>query len=361
MLDTHRRLASRLDKARVRQVSTHTHDASTLAIYRSLSQVGHRDYQAIPAGGRWSFPTMEGPGWVSCLWLTIAGSVWESLVRWRVPAQRQVWIHVFYDDVDEPAISAPLGLFFGNGTARAVHYASRYLGATSGGYYTFLPMPFARSCRVELENRHPSRAIPLLFGAVTYHQLPSLPPGVGRLHGQHALRRFEGSRPVRGSRLANDPHVLLDVEGCQGRFVGTSLAIRPTHWLRSRLVWPYIAFPYLEGNLKVYVDEEVGSLEPAVVDKPVGAPQGPHSVEWTGVEDYCLSGWYYKDAPFGAPSHGCPVRSWLTGVVAQFRLHELDPYPWRDRVRITVHHGEHDQVDCEMESLAFYYRLTQDS
>ncbi len=356
MLITSRKLQDAWDGARARQVSTHDHGSSSLRLYRSVSKVGHRDYQAIPAGGRWAFPELEGPGYVACLWLTIAGSVLESIVGNRVSAHRSVWIHVFYDGSETPAISAPLGLFFGNGTTRRVHYASKYVGMSSGGYYCYLPMPFARSCRVEIENRHPRREVPLLFGAITYYQLGSLPEGLGRLHATHRDRSFEGSGPVDGSTITNDPHVVLDETGGPGRFVGLSLTIRPTHWLRSRLVWPYVAFPYLEGNLKVYVDDEVTPQGPARIDKPVGAPTGPQSIEWTGVEDYYLSGWYYKTAPFAGPWHGCPVRSWLTGVVSQFRFHELDPYPWRERIRITVNHGEHDQVDCQMESLAFHYR-----
>jgi hypothetical protein len=79
------------------------------------------------------------------------------------------------------------------------------------------------------------------------------------------------------------------------------------------------------------------------------------SIEHTGIEDYALSAWYYRQAPFSALWHGCPVRSYLSGAVSQFRFHELDPYPWQQRIRMTVTHGEFDDVDCRMESLAFYY------
>jgi hypothetical protein len=43
-------------------------------------------------------------------------------------------------------------------------------------------------------------------------------------------------------------------------------------------------------------------------------------------------------------------------VVSQYRFHEADPYPWQDRIRMTMTHGEFDNVDCRMESLAFYYK-----
>ncbi len=92
-------------------------------------------------------------------------------------------------------------------------------------------------------------------------------------------------------------------------------------------------------------------------EKPVGMPQGPQSIECTGVEDYFLSGWYYSTGPFAALYHGCPVKSLWSGVVSQYRYHEADPYPWNDRIRVTITHGQFDQVDCAMKSLAFYYTV----
>jgi len=135
-----------------------------------------------------------------------------------------------------------------------------------------------------------------------------------------------------------------------------TLAFYPNHPIKSRYKKPFFAFPYLEGNLKVYVDDEVRDQGPAMIEKAVGTPKGPQSIECTGVEDYFLSGWYYITGPFAALYHGCPVRSLWSGVVSQYRFHESDPYPWKDRIRMTMTHGEFDNVDCKMESLAFYYK-----
>lgn len=265
-----------------RQVTTHSHERMPHPWYRSLRSIGHSDFQVIPAGGRWAFPPMEGPGAVTAIWMTIAGSGLEALLRWRVPAHRHVWIHVTYDGEETPAISAPLGHFFGNGTTRAVHFDSKFVGATSGGYYCFLPMPFARSCRVEMENRDPRRDISLFFGAITYHQLPELPPGLGSLRAQFRDRSFVDSARIEGTRVPDDPHVILDVSGGPGQYVGMNLTLFPTRTIRSRLVWPYLGFPYLEGNIKVFVDDEVGDPGPPMVDKPVGTPPGPQSIEHSG-------------------------------------------------------------------------------
>ncbi len=190
---------------RARMVTTHGHDRPPIPGWRPLRQVGHRDFRTIPAGGRWTFPLMEGPGCVTSLWLTVADAYAQLLVRRRVAAHQHLWILVYYDGEEAPAIEAPIGLFFGNGTPRYVHFSSRFVGMTSGGYYSFLPMPFASSCRVVMENRHPRREIPLFYGAVTYHQLPGLEADVGRLHTQARSRTFTRSGRVEGCRVPHDP------------------------------------------------------------------------------------------------------------------------------------------------------------
>jgi len=351
-------LANIREGVKTRQVSTHTHEPMPFKAFKVFNQIGHWDFKQIKAGGSWEFPVMEGPGYVSSIWMTVAGRLHEAVLRKRVPAHNYLWINIYYDGAPIPAVSAPIGHFFGNGTSCYVSFSSKFVGMTSGGYYCYLPMPFAKSCRITMENRHPSRDIPLFFGAITYHQLPELGPGIGRLHAQFRTSDFLGSRDVQGSQIPNNPHLILEEKSGPGHYVGTTLAIYPNHFIKSRFKSPFFLFPYLEGNLKVYMDPEVKNPGPDMIDKPVGSARGPQSLEFTGVEDYFLSGWYYVNGPFAALYHGCPVRSLLNGVVSQYRFHEADPYPWNEQIRMTLTHGEFDQVDCRMESLAFYYKKT---
>ncbi|OGP61631.1 MAG: hypothetical protein A2V67_01865 [Deltaproteobacteria bacterium RBG_13_61_14] len=349
-------IANLREGVKARQVSTHTHESAKLGAYRRFQQIGHRDFRTIRPGSSWAFPEMQGPGCVTALWITVAGRLLEAVYRSRVPAHRYLWINIYYDGAETPAVSAPIGHFFGNGTSKYVSFSSKFVGMTSGGYYCFLPMPFRKSCRVVMENRHPSQSIALFFGAITFHQVPELGPETGCLHAQYRASDFRGSEDVDGATIPNHPHLILEEDSGPGHFVGMTLTFYPNHPIRSRFKTPYFLFPYLEGNLKVYVDAEVREPLPARIEKPVGSPPGPQSIECTGVEDYFLSGWYYINGPFAALYHGCPVKSYLTGVVSQYRFHEADPYPWQERIRMTMTHGEFDQVDCRMESLAFYYK-----
>ena len=339
---------------KVRQVTTHTHERAPLPGYRRFDQVGHYDCKTIPAGGSWEFPVLQGPGMITAIWMTFAGRIIEMLVRRRVPCHKFLWIAIYYDGATSPAVEAPVGDFFGNGTRRYVHFDSRFLGMTSGGYYCFFPMLFRRSCRIVMHNRHPKQAIPLFFGAITWNQLPKWEEDLGYFHAHYAKSVFRNSGKVSGSRIPNDPHVLLQETG-RGHYVGTGLTIRPTG-IGSRFNGPYFLFPYLEGNLKVYVDGERPLSAEKMIEKPVGAPAGGQSIEYTGVEDYFNSGWYYAKGAFSAAMHGCPVRSLWSGEVAQYRFHDADAFTWEKEIQVTLTHGEFDQVDCAMESVAYYYK-----
>lgn len=349
-------MASLRKGVKARQVTTHTHEAVPVNAFNPFKKIGHWDFKNIRAGQKWEFPLMQGPGCVTALWITVAGRMHEVIFRYRVTAHRYLWINIYYDGSDIPSISAPIGHFFGNGASRYVHFSSKFVGMTSGGYYCFLPMPFRKSCRVVMENKHPTRTIPMFYGAITYHQLPEVGSGTGYLNGQYRVSTFTNSDDIAGSRVPNNPHLILEENSGPGHYTGINLAIFPTHPIKSRFKSPFFIFPYLEGNLKVYVDDEVGEIGPAIIDKPVGAPYGRQSIECTGVEDYFLSGWYYIKGPFSSLYHGCPIRSVLTGAISQYRFHEADPYPWNNRIRMTITHGEFDNVDCRMESLAFYYK-----
>ena len=159
-IDGELRLAELRRNVKARQVTTHTHDAPAFDNVQALARVRHRDYQRIAPNSTWTFPTMEEPGAVTCIWLTLAQGKLAPLLGLANHAHRDLWISVSYDGADTPAIAAPLGHFFGNGTARYVHFQSRFVGMTAGGYFCFLPMPFARSCRVAVQNRHATRTIP---------------------------------------------------------------------------------------------------------------------------------------------------------------------------------------------------------
>ncbi len=339
--------------AKILQATTHSHNPMpALAGYEKFHKIGHKDFVSIPPGKSFAFPGLSGPGCITTIWMTFIGSYLELLRRKNIPAQKKLWIKIYFDDQAEPAVCSPVADFFGSGTTRYRHFTSLLVGMSSGGYYAYFPMPFAQKARVEIENRG-DKTIPLFFGAVTYAQLKEPLAAPGYFHAQYRAREFRDSPQISGSKVPNQPFVILQENGA-GQYLGVTLTFNPLS-LIQRFTPPYFLFPYLEGNLKVYVDDEEPGKEP-FLEKPVGAPRGPQSVEYTGVEDYFHSGWYYVTGPFAGPLFGCPVREILSGKVSSYRFHPLDGFRWQKKILITLTHGEFDQVDCKLESVAYYYR-----
>ena len=223
---------------KAKQVTTHTHDSVPVGAYKQFKDVGHWDFKRIKAGESWEFPLMEGPACVTSIWMTVAGRMIEVVRRKRVLAHKYLWINVYYDGEKTPAISAPIGHFFGNGTTKYVHFASKFVGMTSGGYYSFLPMPFEKSCRVVMENRHEKKDIPFFFGAIGYTKMEGLPPDSGMLHAQYHASNFVGSKDVKGAMVPDNPHLILEADNGPGHFAGTTLTIYPNHPNLDRLELP---------------------------------------------------------------------------------------------------------------------------
>lgn len=64
---------------------------------------------------------------------------------------RRIAIRMYWDGEEEPSVSVPLGDFFGNGFEKT-HYTALPMGVSSGGFYTYLPMPFASHARIVVVN-----------------------------------------------------------------------------------------------------------------------------------------------------------------------------------------------------------------
>ena len=54
----------------------------------------------------------------------------------------------------------------------------------------------------------------------------------------------------------------------------------------------------------------------------------------TGLEDYFLGGWYFREGPFQGPLHGVPVKDTLNASVAMYRVHESDAVHFCERFRM---------------------------
>jgi len=100
---------------------------------------GNRDRYELAPGDSVLLLDLEGPGVIRQLWITVASPDPDYL--------RRISLMMFWDGEDIPSVEVPLGDFFGNGFVKA-HYTALPMGVSSGGFYSYLPMPFQRRARI---------------------------------------------------------------------------------------------------------------------------------------------------------------------------------------------------------------------
>jgi hypothetical protein len=277
----------------------------------------------IPRGHRVTIGNVRGQGYIAQLWLTVPGwfwQYWDSNAPVSQTILKTLILRIYWDDEDIPAVQAPVGDFFGNGLCEISNFTSRYFGMSSGGFYCKFPMPFSKCFRVELENL--DEFIDTEVFANILYQLTEVPlSNNGYFHANFHTAANKGSEPIH----------ILEAEG-RGHFVGCTLSAQgeEKHYLS-----------FLEAPEYVYLDEDWES--PRIVG--------------TGLEDYFLGGWYFREGVFTGELHGVPSKDPLNSSITMYRIHENDVIRFNRRIRFQfVNPWDPDRLKPFVYSaVAFYY------
>jgi hypothetical protein len=268
---------------------------------------GNRDRFEIAPGDSAVLLDLDGAGVIRRLWITVASRDPDYL--------RRIALKMYWDGEEAPSISVPLGDFFGNGFEKT-HYTALPMGVSSGGFYSYLPMPFTRGARIVAENGTDQVVDAFYFNA-SVERGGGLPDLVATLH----------ARWNRNPRTTSpEAHSVLEVRGA-GHLVGVSLNAEgydDSYW-------------YLEGDESFWVD-------------------GTFRGQGTGTEDYFNGGWYFQDGPFAGPYHGVVFMDPSRGRVAAYRWHLPDPVRFRDSLRVELEHGHGNDVVADLSTVAFWYQ-----
>ncbi len=331
---------------KVKQVNTQHNQEMKVFFLHFNKKKEHRDYTILPPQSTYTFPKIEGPGCISTIWSTIGPSVghWYNLGMWildlldydKLASLQEAWIKIYFDDEKTPSVCAPYGMFFG-GTAfgEYTHFHAKFFETASGGYVCLFPMPFAESCRIEIVNTSKKYIAPL-YGAITYNTLEKVDENIGYFHAKYRQDRY----PKQG-----EPYILFQGTG-KGQFLGSNVSIRGNKRLRKPLVEP--GFFYLEGDCNMYVDNE---------ETP--------SLSYTATEDYFQGGWYFNQGKFCTPTHGVTLRNsaWKSFFpfgrckISMYRFHYPDAIAFNTACKVTLNHGEWNQVDAHYQSVAYWYQI----
>jgi hypothetical protein len=246
----------------------------------------------VQAGETKVLMNVKGAGIIQRMWLTIDD---------RSPAMlRSVRLEMFWDDSTIPAVSVPLGDFFGLALGRKLPFETSLFSDPEGRSFNFnIPMPYRTAARITLTNESDKKIT--LFYDIGYQKVQS--------HGPDVLYFHAFWNRIQKTELGKDFEILPLVTG-KGRFLGTNMGFI-TNPLYEKSWWG-------EGEVKIYLDG----------DKSLPSLNG------TGTEDYIGTAW--GQGVFNHTFQGCLVADENTRQWAFYRYHIPDPIYFNSECKVTI-------------------------
>jgi len=260
---------------------------------------------------------IEGPGSITHIWITVDTIAYRNCV-----------LRMYWDGEEEPSVEAPVGDFFCCGHGLRANINSLPISVNpSGGFNSYFPMSFRKSCKITVENCHRDD-----IGGFFYqfdYMLCGIPDNMAYFHAQ--WRRSMTSREY-------PEHVILDGVLGQGHYAGVYLA-----WEQMSNGW------WGEGELKCYID---------------GDGEYP-TYCGTGTEDYFGGAWGFGDT-FSTPFLGYPF--WRHGNGGEipkhglYRFHIMDPIRFEKEIKVTIQalgwypNGKFEPLTDDIASTVYWYQ-----
>jgi Protein of unknown function (DUF2961) len=214
--------------------------------------------------------------------------------------RRMVRLDMYWDGAAKPAVSAPVGDFFGEGLGLISSYENDFFSSPEArSYNCTIPMPFKNAARIELTNE--SGSFVYLWYDIDFLQLQKQDDDILYFHTYW-------SREL-ATVLGKDFMIMPSVKG-KGRYLGANIGvICDTTYQRT---W------FGEGEVKIYLD---------------GDKNNP-SLCGTGSEDYVGSGWGM--GRFFGPEHGSLLDDSTHELFTFYRYHISDPVYFYHDCKVTI-------------------------
>ncbi len=183
-------------------------------------------------------------------------------------------------------------------------------------------MPFRKGFKIELENIDPNPKMKICVFSNVLYQLTKEPvPDSGYLHTQFHTGVNSGKQSI----------PIAEIEG-RGHFVGCVLSAQASD--------PKY-FGFLEAPEYIYVDDDW--TKPRIIG--------------TGLEDYFLGGWYFREGPFIGELNGVTAKDNADSSIAMYRMYDSDAIPFNKRFKFDfVSNQKMDWLKpFAYSAVAFYY------
>ncbi len=249
----------------------------------------------LPANEKKVLAQVKGEsGVLRRIWITISDRTPRML--------RGLRLDIYWDGSETPAVSAPLGDFFGHGLGRMRPFQSFLFSSPEGrSFVSTVPMPFKTGMRVVVTNES-GTDLTLFYYDVDYT--------VGDEHATDVPYFHAHFRRENPTSLQKDFEILPRVTGA-GRYLGAHIGV-----IVNKVA--YAATWWGEGEIKIYLDG----------DRELPTLCG------TGTEDYI--GTAFGQGRFDHLFQGCPLADEERMQFSFYRLHIPDPVYFRKDIRVTL-------------------------
>lgn len=263
---------------------------------------GHA-FHHIRSGETATLIDVEGSGTITRIWLTINDRSPEML--------RCLRIDMTWDGSPHPAVSAPLGDFFGVAHGRRTPFENALFSDPEGrSFNCFIPMPFRTGARITITNESRKTLSHLFYDVDLLLDVD---------HSPEALYFHTHWRRESPNALGKEFAILPRISG-SGRFLGCNLGVIVDACYKGS--W------WGEGEVKVRFGIDVNP-----------------TLCGTGTEDYIGTGW--GQGVYGHRTQGCLVADKENGQWAFYRYHVDDPIYFDEGCEVsiqTIGGSEKDQV-----------------
>ncbi|HKP73575.1 MAG TPA: glycoside hydrolase family 172 protein [Pyrinomonadaceae bacterium] len=269
---------------------------------------GERGKAAQTNGGRKGAPTVAVKAGESRVLAEAQGAsgtvrrIWMTFPDRSPRMLRSLRLDMYWDGAKRPAVSAPLGDFFGVGLGQTTVFQSALFSNPEGrSFNCFIPMPFKTGMRVVLTNESDAD-LGELFYDIDYT--------LGDRHASNMLYFHAHFRRENPTRLKQDYEILPRVTG-RGRYLGTNVGVIVNQKTYFNTWWG-------EGEVKIYLDG----------DRELPTLSG------TGTEDYVGTAW--GQGAFAHDYQGSPVADEKNLRWCFYRYHVPDPVYFHKDIRVTI-------------------------
>lgn len=261
-----------------------------------------RATESVRAGETKTLLDVTGCGTVRRIWMTLHPREPRLL--------RSLHLQMYWDGADQPAVSAPLGDFFGQILGRMAPFENEFFSSPEGrSLNCLIPMPFRRSARITLTNES-NEDVPYLFYEVDF-ELQDKP------HDQDTLYFHAYWHRERYTTLSRDFELMPKVTG-RGRYLGAHVGV---------MVNPDYTGWWGEGEVKIFLDGD--TTHPTLNN--------------SGTEDYIGTAW--GQGRFQHRYQGALAADDKLGHYTFYRYHVPDPVYFDRDVRVTIQQMGNDSKE----------------